>query len=516
MKSPAEANQTESPPADHYLAAESKTIAKGGVIVIIGTLVAQGLSMAVTLWIARVLGPDKYGLISLAMSILLPLSALASLGLRNSLVRFLPVHIGNNEEDRVAGVLSSAFVMAGISSLLLTAGIVVLSPIIANNIFSEPLLEPVLRVLALTIPLSVTINLATAATHGSKVMHYDAIVQIAGPIFRLLTWVVGLLLLKNLLDAAIYATLLQQLFPAILAVFFAYWIFRTYFGKGIRWAFKPLWVYSAPLILSTLMYNLAPRMDRLVLGVVSDSRAVGVYSAAASLAILLILVHSSVVKTFLPVIADSYNRISVERARDLFFSVTRWDARLTFIGVVSAILVAQEILGLLGNRYAEALLPFVILATSAYISTIPGPTGAFLQMTNRQGVEAANAIVFFIIGPLIQLGLAFWLGWIGVAVGVLVMTVIINVIQSAEIYHFYEFHVFQRDHLLFTVMSIGVVAFCAVAGIKLELPIRLALLGLVSGSFLAFIYLSRTANDIFMFKMITGGSPLEEGQEKSD
>jgi O-antigen/teichoic acid export membrane protein len=368
-------------------------------------------------------------------------------------------------------------------------------------------------VLALTIPLSVVLNLATAATRGSKVMHYDAIVQIAGPIFRLLTWVVGLLLLKNVFDAAIYATLLQQLFPAILAVSFAYWIFRTYFGKGIRWSFKPLWVYSAPLILSTLMYNLAPRMDRLVLGVVSDSRAVGVYSAAAGLAIILSLVHSSIVKTFLPVIADAYNRVSVDRAKVLYVTVTRWDARLTFIGVVSAILIALEILGLLGDRYAEALLPFVILAISVYISTIPGPTGAFLQMTNRQRVDAANALVFFIVGPLIQLGLALWLGWIGVAFGVLVMTVIINIVQSAEIYHYYDFHVFQRDRLLFTVLSIVVVALCAVAGIKQDLPVRLALLGLVSGSFLAFIYLRRTANDILLFKMLTGGSPSEKGQE---
>ena len=35
MESPAEALQSESPPADHYLAAESKRIAKGGVVVTI-------------------------------------------------------------------------------------------------------------------------------------------------------------------------------------------------------------------------------------------------------------------------------------------------------------------------------------------------------------------------------------------------------------------------------------------------------------------------------------------------
>ena len=514
MDSTARDLEAESPPAEDYLAAESKKIAKGGIIVIVGALISQGLSILATLWIARVLGPEKYGLISLALSILLPLAALAALGLPNALVRFIPVHMGNKENDKISGVVSSAFIMAAIASLLIAAAVVILSPLIANRIFSEPLLEPVLRILALTIPLIVLMNLATAATRGSQVMHYDAIVQIAGPIFRLLTWVAGLYLLKNLLDAAIYASLFQQLFPALLALAFAYWIFRKYFGQGIHWAFKPLWIYSAPLILSTLMYNLAPRMDRLVLGVVSDARAVGIYSAAASLMFILSLVHTSVVKNFLPIIADAYNRVSIERARILYITVTRWDARLTFVVVASSLLVAQEILSVMGERYSEALLPFVILGVAVYVGTIPGPTGALLQMTNRQRVEAANAMLFFVLSPFVQFGMAMWLGWIGVAVGVLVMAIIINTVQIVEIYHFYGFHAFQRDHLLFAVLSTVVVASCAVAAVTQDLTVRLALLGLVGGSFLAFIYFNRTPDDQMIFNMFRERIRLGKSQEK--
>lgn len=508
MGTTTEAISAEAPPSDAYLAKESKNIAKGGIIIVLGTLVAQGLSMVATLWIARLLGPDKFGVISLALSLLLPLAALGALGLNSTLVRFIPVHIGKNENDRVTGVLGSAFLMAGMASMLITAVVFILAPLIANQLFTEPRLEPVLRLLALSIPLIVLTNIATAATRGSKLMHFDAIVQMVGPLFRILIWGIGLLLITNLFDVAIYASLFQWLFSAIVALGFTFWVFRKYFGNGIRWSFKPLWIYSAPLILSTLMYTLAPRMDRLVLGVVSDSRAVGVYSIAASLVLVLTLAHSSIVKTFLPIVADAYNRVSIERAKTLYVTVTRWDARLTFAIVVGAVLIAQEVLGLLGERYAEALIPFIILAVAVYFGAIPGPTGAFLQMTNQQRVEAANAVIFFVLSPIVQLGLAIWLGWIGVAIGVLVMAIIINLVQIGEIKYFYDFHPLQQDHLLFTVLSIMVVSVCAVVGVTQELPIRLALLVVVVGGFFIFIYIFRTPNDELIFNTMINGTPL--------
>jgi O-antigen/teichoic acid export membrane protein len=388
--------------------------------------------------------------------------------------------------------------------------IVVFSPLIANKVFSEPRLEPVLRVLALSVPLMALTSIATAATRGSKVMHYDAIVQVVGPAFRIVAWAGGLLLLANLLNAAIYATVSQSLLSALLALFFTYWVFRGYFSEGIEWKFRSLWLYSAPLILSSLMYSMAPRMDRLVLGVVSDAQAVGIYSIAASLMLLLKLTHGSIVKTFLPVVADAYNRRSANRAQALYITVTRWDARLTFVVVIVSLLVAQEVLGLLGESYSEALVPFAILAAAVYIGTIPGPTGAFLQMTNHQRIEALNAAIFFVVSPLVQLAFALWLGWIGVALGVLAMAFVINTVQIVEIRHFYGFHPFQNGHLLFTVLSIVAVIVCAFAGITQPLAFRLVLLAAVLSAFLVFIYSFRTSTDEFLFRMLFGGASFSK------
>ncbi|MDX1417710.1 MAG: oligosaccharide flippase family protein [Candidatus Promineifilaceae bacterium] len=490
------------------MAEESKRIAKGGTVVLTGTIVAQALSMVTTLWIARRLGPDDFGLLTLATSLLLPLAALATLGLSGSLVRFIPVYIGKQDKTKVAGVISSAFVMGGIASVFVAAVTFVFSDLIAGTIFSDLRLGPMLKALALTIPLIVLTNIASAATRGSKKMHFDAIVQVVGPVVMLLVWGIGLLLFTNSLGVAIYATLIRWLIMAFLSLGFVVIVFGKFFGKGIDWAFRSLWVYSAPLIVSSLMYTLSPRMDRLVLGVVGDTFAVGVYSLAASVVMILKLLHASIVKTFLPVVADAYNRVSINRAKMLYTAVTRWDARLTFLSVVISMLIAQEVLGLLGESYAAAILPFVILAAAVYIGTIPGPTGAFLQMTNHQRVEAANAAIFFVVSPIIQWVLALWLGWIGVAIGVLVTAIIINLAQIAEIYFLYDFHPFHSGHFLFTALSVGTVIVCAVVGLTQPLSVRLLLLVLIICGFMLFVYRFRTGSDELILKMIAQSMPF--------
>lgn len=485
------------------LANESRQLAKGGATVVTATLLAQALSMAATLWIARRLGAGDYGLLSLAMSLVVPLAALASLGLGKTLLRFLPVHIGNKDDARVAGVISSSLLMAGAASIAVALITIALAEPIANVVFSEPRLTPVLRVLALAIPLIVLTENALAATRGSKVMLFDAIVQVAGPLFRLVAWAAGLLVVANLLWAAVDATLVQWLLSAALALGFVYWLYRSYFGRGIVWSFRELWIYSAPLILSTLMYTLAPRLDRLVLGVVGDTNAVGVYSLAASLVVVLNLIHASIVKTFLPVVADAHNRVSAERARSLYIAVTRWDTRLTFAIAATSILLAPEILWLLGESYAEALLPFIILAIAVFVGTIPGPTGAFLQMTNHQRVEAGNALAFFVLSPIIQFTLAQWLGWIGVAVGVLVVAILLNVVQVVEIYRIYGFQPIRQDHLVFVLLACAAIIVCAFAAARQDLAVRLGLLVLLAAGFALFLYVSRTPSDTYLFGLVT-------------
>ena len=46
------------------------SIVTNGLIVLGGTVVAQGLSIITTLWIARLLGPDAYGVFVLALSVI--------------------------------------------------------------------------------------------------------------------------------------------------------------------------------------------------------------------------------------------------------------------------------------------------------------------------------------------------------------------------------------------------------------------------------------------------------------
>lgn len=480
------------------LAKDGKTLAKGGVIVVVGTLLAQGCGFAATLLIARAIGPDLFGIYTLALSVITTISAISLFGLNTTIVRYIPVYVGERNYSSVKGALLSSFLIVAFSGFVIALWLIVAAPFVATQLFNDSRLINPIRILALSIPLSAISELGAAATRGLKVMHYDALIKIATPLLRLVTWCIIIFLFSNLLLGAVYSTLVAAVITTIISVFVVYRAFRNiaFRDTPIQWEFRTLIEYSLPLFLVSIMYAISPRLDRLILGGLSDTYIVGIYSVAASMKMILQLLHRSIVKAFAPIIADTYNRTSVRRASELYITVTHWDAQITFILVVGAILFGPEVISIVGNEYSDAYLPFLILAATTYIGTLPGPTGMFLQMTNRQRVEVLNAALFIIVGSFLQIVMIYIFGWIGVAVGLLLTALMLNIIQSYEIYHFYQFHPFQKTFVIFAITSILTIVAIIPIALYASLPMRIGLMGLIVGIMFVWLYSRREEKDI--------------------
>jgi hypothetical protein len=272
-------SRTESEPIENLLG-EGFTVIKGGMIVFLSAVLSQVLTLVTSMWITRALGPDQYGLYSLSLSVLVPIISLASLGLDQTIVRFMPVFVGRQENDRVKGVLYSSWEMASATSLMLAAMVAILAPLMADKVFHDSRMSFVLRALTLTIPFTVLTNIALSATRGLKVMHFDAGIRVARTLFRLVIWGVALYLLQNPLRAAVYGTVSAQAITAALTFGLVFWVFRAFLRSNIERMYKMLLKYALPLTLSVLMYSLIPRIDQLLLGTLVETRIVGIYSAA--------------------------------------------------------------------------------------------------------------------------------------------------------------------------------------------------------------------------------------------
>ncbi len=466
-------------------------LARGGTLVVAGILTAQALGVFCTWWIARTLGPDQFGLLALAIAVITPLVPVASMGLSQTLIRFLPSHLGKGESAQIKGILGSASVLALLSSALATVLLFWAAPWIANGLFSEPRLTMVLRAMAVAIPFSTASRLALASTRALRVMHYDAMGRIAPQLLRLLGWALALQLLASSLDAAIWSYVGAMALSAVIAVVFVFRAFRGNLSGRSRWQFARLLRYALPLLGAALIYALAPKLDRMILATLAETREVGVYSVAASLAALLLLIHTGVVTSFVPMVADAYHRVSRESARILYLKATSWDASLTFLLVAGVVLLGREVVLVFGTAYQGALLPLMILTCSVYVRTLPGPTGAFLAVTNRQRIELLNSILVLAVGAAMQWIGGRALGMPGLALGVLATYLLLNIVQWLEIWWIYGFQPFRDGHGGFTLASAGALSGAVYLGMGWNLGVRLLALVLCGALLAAYFWFYR-------------------------
>ena len=83
-------------------------VAKGAGIVFIGTAVGMLLAYISMLIIARFLGPEDYGLISLASAVTTIASTVVLVGMPEGIVRFVSFYKGRGGREKIKGVIVSA------------------------------------------------------------------------------------------------------------------------------------------------------------------------------------------------------------------------------------------------------------------------------------------------------------------------------------------------------------------------------------------------------------------------
>ena len=111
-----------------------------------------GVTYATTFLISRALGAEGVGVYTQAMLVTTFVSLLARLGLDVGVLRFVPLYLVREDGGHVRGLMLTASGLVLVTSLALGGGVFVGADLLANAVFKEPRLTPVLRVFALAIP----------------------------------------------------------------------------------------------------------------------------------------------------------------------------------------------------------------------------------------------------------------------------------------------------------------------------------------------------------------------------
>lgn len=362
-------------------------IAAGGLLMILGNLAALPAGLLASALLARTLGPANLGVYSVALSLIDWARATINMLLNRASIKLIAE---TPRWEPVATALAQVQLLLGGATGVL---IFLAAPALARALGSG-LLEPVLRVMALALPLYSWGQAYSNALDGRRAFARSALLPLVASLCRLPLVVV---LVGSLgLTGAAWA----YVAVAVALLFFAQRCLRLPLWRRVSWPRRQFVQYSLPLFLDTLARRLHKRADLWAVQTLVGAVAAGQYSAAVSFNSAGRIFSSALSPVVLATVSDAW----AQEKRDLARTIIRQTLRLSLWLLPFAALGAGAAPALVRLVFGEAYLPAAPLlawvAFSIAAQVLMTVSAAIIAAVGRPGATVAFG------GPLLGLALA--------------------------------------------------------------------------------------------------------------
>ena len=381
-----------------------KQLARGAGIIFISTFLMYAIKFIYRIAIARYLGPEDYGLLSIGIMVLNVAILLSVIGLNEGLVRYMAFYRGKNEFGKVKGSLLAALKISIILSIILSIIITVFSKFISIQIFHNERLIPILAIFALVIPLYTILIMMTNAILSFKKPEYNLISRVFGREFINLILALSVVLIGGTVLGISFAYLISMAIGAALSIFLFERKVFSFLSKKIKAVhnYKPLLQFSVPLFFSDIFINIMLYADTFFLGIYRSASEVGIYNVALPLAASLGIFLTTFSQIFYPIMSELHAKKKYDELNKNYSTVLRWIFMSSLPVVLLVIMFPENILGLLfGKEYILGSSALVILISAYFIDVITGPAVRILMTFKRTklvfAINVFSAVVNIIL-----------------------------------------------------------------------------------------------------------------------
>ncbi|WP_435076222.1 lipopolysaccharide biosynthesis protein [Halococcus sp. AFM35] len=344
-----------------------------GVWVALTNVLDRALQLAMVLFVARLIGPDSYGVMAFALVVMSALTQLSRLGIDAALIQ--------REDDDVDAYLDTAWVMQNTRGMLVAVVLFVSAPL-AAGFFDEPQLTPVLRVLALSPLLSGLQN--PGLMYLKKDLRFDKqfVYTLSGTVFYVIVAVSYALATRSVwaLVFGLVASDFVRLVASYLVDNYRPWprfdpaLARELFGYG-------RWIFASGVVLFLIMQG--------------DDAFVGWYLGGAVLAFYQLAYRVSnapateVTQTISSVVFPTYAKMQSDdrQLRDGFFKTVQLTTFVSFPVAVGIAAVAPTFVETFLTEQWAGMVPLIqLLAAWGLLRSLGATTGPLFQAIGKPDI----------------------------------------------------------------------------------------------------------------------------------
>lgn len=394
-----------------------KRYATNTVWVVAEKLIRMIAVLFVGVWIARYLGPQSFGLLSFAQSLVFLFTAFATLGMDSIVVRELV-----RNERCSQKLMGTAFVIKLAGAIVVIPAVGFAAHLIGNDYQTN---------LIVIIVASATVFQAfNVIDFYFQAKVFSKYVSIANLISLGLSSVIKIILILNHAPL-VYFAMVGVFDSLVVAIGLVYFFTKRTDSKIASWGFdwvtaKWLLRESWPLMLSVMVVSVYMKIDQVMINSMVSAEAVGQYAAAVKISEVWYFIPMVILSSLFPAIVNA-KAISEALYKQRFLYIYTW---MVWLGIAIAIPISflsdSLVRIIFGSQYVEAAAVLVIhiwagvfvflgVAFSKFLVT----EGLVLKAFYRTGFGAlANIILNILLIP--QYGI------IGAAIATLLSQIVAN------------------------------------------------------------------------------------------
>ena len=415
---------------------ESSQRKSGAVLSYVSIIVSTLVQLVYTPFLIRMLGQSEYGLYSLVYSIIGYLTVL-DLGFGNAIVVYTAKYRAQkkyNEEKKLHGMFFVIFciigVIAGILGLVLYFNV---ENIFASTMTIKELSKAKIMMLILSLNLLITFvfNIYSSIITAYEKFTYQKLMAILNTLLKPLFMIPLLFLGYKSITMCIVLTLIN-----LIIMFSNYVYCKRKLNVNIKFlgfdkkVFKEIFGYSFFIFLGVIVDKVNWSVDQFVLGAVSGTIAVSLYSVASQINSLFINLSTAISGVMLPKMSKMIAKnASSEELTNEFIKVGRIQYFIVFLMASGLTLFGKEFfIAWAGKDYITSYYIAIILIIPLCFPLIQNLGVSIMQAKNMHKFRSLLLFFIAIANVFISIPLAKLYGGIGSAIGTSISLIIGNII----------------------------------------------------------------------------------------
>ncbi len=351
-----------------------KGIAKNMGFLFISQIITYLIGFFITMYTARYLGAEGFGIISLALSITGIFGVVVDMGLGTLMIR----ELARDKSFRDKYLSNVALMRVFLSFLML--GLLMLT---VNLIGYSPLVKNVIYIISMYVVINAFVGVFTSVFQSYERMNYLSLVTIVNSFLMFFGVAIAIYCKLDILDFAL-VYLISNALTLLFAMILYFWKF-SYPSIEIDFNFwKPTLKEAFPYGLAGIFVTVYYSVDSVMLSVMVGNEVVGWYNAAYKFLFVFLSLYSVFTVTLFPVMSRFYQ----DSKESLKYTYERSFKYLLIISVFiafSVTLFANKIILLIyGSDYSPSIIALQVLIWTIILMFINGLSGILLGSINRQ------------------------------------------------------------------------------------------------------------------------------------